>query len=204
MIKLIFILCKFYLLILSLCVLKFQFNFSSSILNSIFALYFFCYIFTLMLHDMRCWIVIENDDQNCTCKITQSWEHYHILILLVVRRLESRLAFIEDHLWNTWLTRAIVFHRSDSSPVRYNMFRGLFDFFQNDNKLDERTGMTGKQKKLVQNTWAIIRKDEISSGVAIMTAWVNYNFFFRIHWTIHVDWYLKRQIKLGKLNHKIN
>ncbi|XP_012231019.1 hemoglobin subunit beta [Linepithema humile] len=50
------------------------------------------------------------------------------------------------------------------------LFRGLLDFFQNDNKLDEKTGMTGKQKKLVQNTWASVRKDEISSGMAIMTA----------------------------------
>jgi hypothetical protein len=49
------------------------------------------------------------------------------------------------------------------------LFRGLFDIFaREDNKLDERTGMTEKQKRLVQNTWAIIRKDEVSSGVAIM------------------------------------
>ncbi|KAH0955164.1 hypothetical protein HN011_009756 [Eciton burchellii] len=53
--------------------------------------------------------------------------------------------------------------------VNMALFRGLFDIFaREDNKLDERTGMTEKQKRLVQNTWAIIRKDEVSSGVAIM------------------------------------
>ncbi|XP_043585650.1 cytoglobin-2-like [Bombus pyrosoma] len=38
-----------------------------------------------------------------------------------------------------------------------------------DNKIDEATGLTEKQKKLVQNTWAVIRKDEVASGIAVMT-----------------------------------
>ena len=50
------------------------------------------------------------------------------------------------------------------------LFRGLFDFFLNDNKLDEKLGLTEKQKKLVQNTWAIVRKDEVSVGVALLLA----------------------------------
>ncbi|XP_011152631.1 globin [Harpegnathos saltator] len=37
-------------------------------------------------------------------------------------------------------------------------------------ELDEKTGMSEKQKKLVQNTWAIVRKDDVSSGLAIMNA----------------------------------
>lgn len=49
-------------------------------------------------------------------------------------------------------------------------FRGLFNFFLDDNKLDEKIGMTEKQKRLLQNTWAIARKDEVSAGVAIMIA----------------------------------
>ncbi|EZA60245.1 hypothetical protein DMN91_010510 [Ooceraea biroi] len=51
------------------------------------------------------------------------------------------------------------------------LFRGLLDIFASEaNKVDGRTGMTEKQKRLVQNTWAIVRKDEVSSGVAIMLA----------------------------------
>lgn len=46
----------------------------------------------------------------------------------------------------------------------------LFGFSLDDNKLDEKTGMTGKQKKLVQNTWSVIRKDEVASGTAVMLA----------------------------------
>lgn len=38
-----------------------------------------------------------------------------------------------------------------------------------DNRIDEATGLTEKQKKLVQNTWAVIRKDEVASGIAVMT-----------------------------------
>lgn len=48
------------------------------------------------------------------------------------------------------------------------LFRNLFDFFLNDNKLDEKLGLTEKQKRLVQNTWAIVRKDEVSVGVALV------------------------------------
>lgn len=51
------------------------------------------------------------------------------------------------------------------------MFRGLFDFFLNDNKVDEKLGLTEKQKRLVQNTWAIVRKDEVSVGVALVLAY---------------------------------
>ncbi|XP_011170918.1 cytoglobin-2 isoform X2 [Solenopsis invicta] len=51
------------------------------------------------------------------------------------------------------------------------LFRGLFDFFLNDNKVDEKLGLTEKQKRLVQNTWAIVRKDEVSIGVALVLAY---------------------------------
>jgi len=50
------------------------------------------------------------------------------------------------------------------------LFRGLFDFFLNDNKLDEKLGLTEKQKRLVQNTWAIVQKDEVSVGVTLVLA----------------------------------
>ncbi|XP_072748112.1 globin 1 isoform X2 [Anoplolepis gracilipes] len=50
------------------------------------------------------------------------------------------------------------------------LLRGLFNFFLDDSKLDEKIGMTEKQKRLVQNTWAIARKDEVSVGLAIMIA----------------------------------
>ncbi|CAK9834328.1 unnamed protein product [Anthophora retusa] len=40
-----------------------------------------------------------------------------------------------------------------------------------DNRIDQATGLTERQKKLVQNTWAVIRKDEVGSGVAVMTAY---------------------------------
>lgn len=51
------------------------------------------------------------------------------------------------------------------------LFRGLFDFFLNDNKLDEKLGLTEKQKRLIQNTWATVRKDEVSVGVALVLAY---------------------------------
>ncbi|KAF3419978.1 hypothetical protein E2986_14097 [Frieseomelitta varia] len=38
-----------------------------------------------------------------------------------------------------------------------------------DNRVDEATGLTERQKKLVQNTWAVVRKDEVASGIAVMT-----------------------------------
>ncbi|KAL0128636.1 hypothetical protein PUN28_003787 [Cardiocondyla obscurior] len=50
-------------------------------------------------------------------------------------------------------------------------FRGLFDFFQSDSKLDEKLGLTEKQKRLVQSTWATVRKDEVSVGVALLLAY---------------------------------
>lgn len=50
------------------------------------------------------------------------------------------------------------------------LFRNLFDFFLTNNKLDEKLGLTEKQKRLVQNTWATISKDEVSAGVALVLA----------------------------------
>ncbi|XP_076652825.1 globin 1 isoform X1 [Halictus rubicundus] len=49
-------------------------------------------------------------------------------------------------------------------------FLRLFGIYVDDNRVDEATGLTGRQKRLVQNTWAVIRKDEVGSGVAVMTA----------------------------------
>lgn len=46
----------------------------------------------------------------------------------------------------------------------------LFWGSANDNVLDPATGLTGRQKKLVQNMWAIVRKEPIPNGVAIMIA----------------------------------
>lgn len=40
----------------------------------------------------------------------------------------------------------------------------------NDNVIDPVTNLSGKQKKLVQNTWSILKKDPVGTGVAIMTA----------------------------------
>lgn len=48
----------------------------------------------------------------------------------------------------------------------------------NDQTVDPATGLTGRQKKLVQSTWAIVKKDPIANGVAIMITWV---FFFLNH-----------------------
>ena len=39
----------------------------------------------------------------------------------------------------------------------------------NDNAVDAKIGLTVKQKKIIQSTWAIVRKDPIANGVAIMT-----------------------------------
>lgn len=49
--------------------------------------------------------------------------------------------------------------------------RILFDFVNDDYKVDEKLGLTEKQKRLVQNTWAIVRKDEVSVGVALVLAY---------------------------------
>ncbi|XP_053975238.1 globin-like isoform X2 [Hylaeus anthracinus] len=49
-------------------------------------------------------------------------------------------------------------------------FLRLFGISTDDNRIDQATGLTEKQKKLVQNTWAVIRKDEVGSGIAVMTA----------------------------------
>ncbi|XP_078041839.1 cytoglobin-2-like [Augochlora pura] len=46
-----------------------------------------------------------------------------------------------------------------------------FGFFADDNQLDEAIGLTERQKRLVQNTWAVIKKDQVSSGVAVMIAY---------------------------------
>lgn len=42
--------------------------------------------------------------------------------------------------------------------------------FENDNKVDETTGLTMRQKKLVQNTWGTLRKNPVGTGVTLMTA----------------------------------
>ncbi|OXU22325.1 hypothetical protein TSAR_012070 [Trichomalopsis sarcophagae] len=47
----------------------------------------------------------------------------------------------------------------------------LFWGSANDNVLDPATGLTGRQKKLVQNMWAVVRKEPIPNGVAIMLAY---------------------------------
>lgn len=49
-------------------------------------------------------------------------------------------------------------------------FLRFFGFSSDENRVDPATGLTEKQKKLVQNTWGIIRKDEVGSGIAVMTA----------------------------------
>ncbi|XP_051158534.1 globin isoform X2 [Leptopilina boulardi] len=41
----------------------------------------------------------------------------------------------------------------------------------NDNVIDPVTNLSGKQKKLVQNTWSILKKDPVGTGVAIMIAY---------------------------------
>ncbi|KZC04551.1 Globin [Dufourea novaeangliae] len=52
-------------------------------------------------------------------------------------------------------------------------FLRLFGISSNDNRIDQATGLTEKQKRLVQNTWAVVRKDEVGSGIAVMTAFFN-------------------------------
>ncbi|XP_076242699.1 cytoglobin-2-like [Calliopsis andreniformis] len=49
-------------------------------------------------------------------------------------------------------------------------FLRWFGISSDDNRIDQATGLTEKQKKLVQNTWAVIRKNEVASGVAVMSA----------------------------------
>ncbi|XP_029032222.1 globin 1 [Osmia lignaria lignaria] len=48
-------------------------------------------------------------------------------------------------------------------------FLRLLGISSDDNRIDQATGLTEKQKKLVQNTWSVIRKDEVRSGVLVMT-----------------------------------
>lgn len=50
-------------------------------------------------------------------------------------------------------------------------FLRFLGFWTNDSKVDEATGLTERQKKLVQNTWAIIKKDQVASGSAVMLAY---------------------------------
>lgn len=40
----------------------------------------------------------------------------------------------------------------------------------NNNSTDPVTGLTSRQKKLIQNTWGIVRKDLNLAGVTIMIA----------------------------------
>ncbi|XP_003707185.1 globin 1 [Megachile rotundata] len=49
-------------------------------------------------------------------------------------------------------------------------FLRLLGISSDDNRIDQATGLTEKQKKLVQNTWSIIRKDEVGAGVLVMCA----------------------------------
>ncbi|XP_076299292.1 globin-like [Lasioglossum baleicum] len=51
-------------------------------------------------------------------------------------------------------------------------FLRFFGISTDDNRVDQATGLTEKQKKLVHNTWAVIRKDEVGSGVAVMSAFL--------------------------------
>ncbi|KAL2717224.1 globin 1 isoform X1 [Vespula squamosa] len=51
------------------------------------------------------------------------------------------------------------------------IFNRFFGFWTNDSKIDEATGLTERQKRLVQNTWAIIKKDQVASGCAVMLAY---------------------------------
>ncbi|XP_033337854.1 cytoglobin-2 [Megalopta genalis] len=46
-----------------------------------------------------------------------------------------------------------------------------FGYLAEDNRLDEATGLTDRQKRLVQNTWTVIKKDQVNSGVAVMIAY---------------------------------
>ncbi|KAL7300188.1 globin [Trichogramma pretiosum] len=55
---------------------------------------------------------------------------------------------------------------------------GLTSIFygsSNENVIDPATGLTGRQKKLVQSTWSVVRKEPIANGVAIMIT------FFKKH-----------------------
>ncbi|XP_015109832.1 globin [Diachasma alloeum] len=38
-----------------------------------------------------------------------------------------------------------------------------------DDTVDPSTGLTGREKRLVQSTWSIVSRDPVASGVAIMT-----------------------------------
>ncbi|XP_058798119.1 globin [Phymastichus coffea] len=69
----------------------------------------------------------------------------------------------------------------------------LFWGSANDNVVDPATGLTGRQKKLVQSTWALCRKDPIASGVAIMTA------FFKAHPDYHQDFAGFKDVPLDEL-----
>ena len=48
----------------------------------------------------------------------------------------------------------------------------MFWVSSNDNVIDPATNLSGKQKRLLTNTWTILKKDPIGTGVAIMTALV--------------------------------
>ena len=40
----------------------------------------------------------------------------------------------------------------------------------NDNIIDPAIGLTSRQKKIIQSTWAVVRKDPVASGLAVMIA----------------------------------
>lgn len=40
-----------------------------------------------------------------------------------------------------------------------------------DHVLDSTIGLTGREKRLVRETWSVLRVNSINTGVAIMTRW---------------------------------
>lgn len=48
-------------------------------------------------------------------------------------------------------------------------WRKLWGQSSMEDAVDPATGLTGREKKLVQSTWALVNKDPVASGVAIMT-----------------------------------
>ncbi|XP_034937440.1 cytoglobin-like [Chelonus insularis] len=53
--------------------------------------------------------------------------------------------------------------------MEYLYFWRKFWGHSNDDVVDSVTGLTGREIKLVQSTWAIVRKDPVASGIAIMS-----------------------------------
>lgn len=66
-------------------------------------------------------------------------------------------------------------------------FLRWFGFNSVDDRVDEATGLTEKQKKLVQNTWAILRKDPVATGVAVMSAFFKKYPEYQQHFEVFKD-----------------